>query len=103
LCGEKAWGQPGSQNNSIRFLETQNRHNTSRFKSFFKIYNVGTGNGYSVLEMIAAMEKASGNKIPYKICPRRDGDIASCYADPKLASEELQWKAVRGLEDMCTS
>ncbi len=47
------------------------------------------------------MEKASGNKIPYKICARRDGDVASCYADPNLASKELEWKATRGLEEMC--
>jgi len=66
-----------------------------------KIYNLGTGNGTSVLEMIAAMEKASGLKIPYKICARREGDIASCYADSGLAQKELGWKASKNIDDMC--
>lgn len=66
-----------------------------------KVYNVGTGNGTSVLEMIAAMEKATGNKIPYKFCPRREGDIASCYADSSLAQKEMGWKATKNVDDMC--
>eukprot|EP00003_Mantamonas_plastica_P026056 TRINITY_DN5226_c0_g1_i2.p1 TRINITY_DN5226_c0_g1~~TRINITY_DN5226_c0_g1_i2.p1 ORF type:complete len:254 (-),score=71.75 TRINITY_DN5226_c0_g1_i2:713-1474(-) len=65
------------------------------------IYNLGTGNGYSVLEMVAAMEKASGKEIKYQIVDRREGDVASCYADPKLANDELEWKAEFGLEKMC--
>ena len=65
-------------------------------------YNLGTGQGYSVLEMIRAFEKASGKKIAYKIAPRRGGDIAECYADPSLAEKELGWKAQRGIEEMCT-
>lgn len=63
--------------------------------------NLGTGKGYSVLEMVSAFEKASGRQVPYKIAPRRPGDIASCYADPKLASALLDWRAERGLEEMC--
>ncbi len=63
--------------------------------------NLGTGNGYSVLEVVAAYEKASSRPVPYKIMPRRPGDIASCYADTKKASEELGWKATYGIEEMC--
>jgi UDP-glucose 4-epimerase len=64
-------------------------------------YNLGTGQGYSVLEMIRAFEQASGKKIPYNIAPRRHGDIAQCYADPSLAAQELGWKADKDLEAMC--
>jgi UDP-glucose 4-epimerase len=64
-------------------------------------YNLGTGQGYSVLEMIAAFEKASNKNIPYKIVVRRSGDIASSFADPSKAKEELGWSAVRGINDMC--
>ena len=63
--------------------------------------NLGTGQGYSVLEMVNAFEKASGQKVPYQITPRRSGDVASCYADPKLAADELGWTAQKGLTDMC--
>ncbi|MBQ3141285.1 MAG: GDP-mannose 4,6-dehydratase, partial [Clostridia bacterium] len=65
------------------------------------IYNLGTGQGYSVLEMIAAMEKASGKTIPYVIEARRPGDVAVCYNDPIKANRELGWKATRDLETMC--
>ena len=63
--------------------------------------NLGTGNGYSVLDMVKAFERASGVEIPYKIAPRRDGDIATCYADPSYAKEVLGWEAKRGIEEMC--
>ena len=65
------------------------------------IYNLGTGKGYSVLEMIQAFEKASGKKIPYTIAPRRPGDIAECWASPLKAEKELGWKASRGIDEMC--
>ncbi len=65
------------------------------------IYNLGTGTGYSVLDMVKAFEKATGKKVAYKIAPRRAGDIATCYADPKKAKEELGWVAEKGIEDMC--
>lgn len=65
------------------------------------IYNLGTGKGYSVLDVEKAFEKASGVKIPYKIGPRRDGDIATCYSDPSKAYKELGWKAERDIEEMC--
>ena len=65
------------------------------------IYNLGTGIGYSVLEMVKSFEKASGKKIPYVINPRRAGDIATCYADASKAKRELGWEATRGLEKMC--
>ena len=64
-------------------------------------YNLGTGRGYSVLEVVAAYEKACGHKIPYKIGPRRPGDAAVAYADPSLAKQELGWIAERDIEDMC--
>jgi len=63
--------------------------------------NLGTGKGYSVLDMVRAFEQASGRQVPYRVAPRRPGDIASCYADPELADELLGWRAERGLEEMC--
>jgi UDP-glucose 4-epimerase len=65
------------------------------------IYNLGTGRGYSVLEVVAAFEKASGVKIPYVIAPRRPGDLATCYSDPSKAERELCWKAEKDIEEMC--
>lgn len=66
-----------------------------------EVYNLGTGLGSSVLEMVKAFEKVSGKAIPYRVTERRAGDIAVCYADTSRANEELHWKAVRGLEEMC--
>ena len=66
-----------------------------------KIYNLGTGIGYSVLEVIEAFRKATGKEIPYVIGPRRAGDIATCYAATDKAEKELGWKAQRGLDEMC--
>ena len=65
------------------------------------IYNLGTGNGYSVLDIVKAFEAANGVKIPYEIKPRRAGDIATCYANPLKAKEELGWEAQFDLERMC--
>lgn len=65
------------------------------------IYNLGTGNGYSVLEMIAAFSKACGKELPYVIKPRRSGDVPACYASSAKAERELGWKAVYDLEKMC--
>lgn len=67
------------------------------------IFNLGTGNGYSVLDVIHAFEKACGHEIPYKICPRRPGDIAACYANADKAKRELGWVAERGIDEMCAS
>jgi UDP-glucose 4-epimerase len=64
-------------------------------------YNLGTGRGYSVLEVVSAFERASEKKIPYKIVGRRPGDIASCYADPAKANRELGWSAERDINEMC--
>ncbi|MDA7745784.1 UDP-glucose 4-epimerase GalE [Psychromonas sp.] len=64
------------------------------------IYNLGTGNGYSVFDMIKAFELASGKDIPYNVSPRREGDIAACYAAPEKALAELDWQAERGLDEM---
>lgn len=66
-----------------------------------KVYNLGTGTGYSVLDIVKAFEKANGLTIPYVIAPRRPGDIAQCYADPSKARDELGWTAERGIEQMC--
>ncbi len=80
----------------VKALEKLNKEGKGLY-----IYNLGTGKGYSVLDMVKAFEKATGKKVPYKIAPRRVGDIATCYADPKKAKEELGWVAEKTLEDMC--
>lgn len=65
------------------------------------IYNLGTGTGYSVLDVVKTFEKASGITVPYKISDRRPGDLATCYSDPSKAEKELNWKAEKGLYEMC--
>ena len=65
------------------------------------IYNLGTGNGYSVLDVLHAYEKACGKTLPYVIKPRRDGDIATCYCDATKAKVELDWVAEKGIDEMC--
>ena len=70
-------------------------------KAGVSVYNLGTGNGYSVLDMVKAFSKACGKEIPYEIKPRRAGDIATCYCDASKAKEELHWTAERGLDEMC--
>ncbi|MBQ7189715.1 MAG: UDP-glucose 4-epimerase GalE [Kiritimatiellae bacterium] len=70
-------------------------------KCGLEIYNLGTGRGTSVLELVRAFEKASGKPVPYVIKPRRPGDIDECWADPAKAERELGWKATRGIEKMC--
>ena len=64
-------------------------------------YNLGTGNGYSVLDVVKAFEKASGKAVKYVVAPRRPGDIATCYSDPSKAKAELGWVAERGIDEMC--
>jgi len=80
----------------LKALEKLNKEKQGLF-----IYNLGTGTGYSVLDMVKAFEKATKRKVPYKIAPRREGDIAVCYSDPQKAQKELNWKAEKTLEDMC--
>ncbi|MCR4673896.1 MAG: UDP-glucose 4-epimerase GalE [Lachnospiraceae bacterium] len=70
-------------------------------KAGLKIYNLGTGVGYSVLDIVKNFEEANGIKIPYQIKPRRAGDIATCYSDATLAKEELGWEAKYGIKEMC--
>ena len=65
-----------------------------------QVWNLGTGTGTSVLQMLQAFEQASGRMVPYRIAPRRAGDVATCYANPAKAERELGWKATRGLEQM---
>ena len=65
------------------------------------LFNLGTGQGYSVLDMVKAFEQQSGQNVPYQIVDRRSGDVAACYADPSLAAQQLNWQAKKGLEDMC--
>jgi len=72
-----------------------------RMEGGTEIYNLGTGVGYSVLEVIEAFRKATGKEIPHQICPRRAGDIAACYAATDKAETELHWKAERGITEMC--
>lgn len=80
----------------LKALEKLNKEKTGLY-----IYNLGTGTGYSVLDMVKAFEKATGKKVPYKIAPRREGDIATCYSNPEKAQKELNWKTEKTLEDMC--
>lgn len=70
-------------------------------KKGLSIYNLGTGHGYSVLDVVKAFEKVNGVPVPYTIKPRRPGDIATCYCDPSKAKEELGWEAKFGIEEMC--
>lgn len=70
-------------------------------KPGIRTYNLGTGTGYSVLDLVQAFSKVCGKEIPYEIKPRRPGDIAACYADPSLAEKEMGWRAAKGLEEMC--
>ena len=79
---------------AIDFLNLSTKHQPL-------ITNIGTGIGYSVLDMIKAFEKASGKEIPYKIVDRRAGDISTCYSDPSFAKEILNWKAEKSIDDMC--
>ena len=69
----------------------------------FEVYNLGTGNGYSVLEIVTEFNKVSGNKVKYQFAPRRSGDIAKCFASAKKAEKELGWKAELGIHEMCES
>ena len=72
-----------------------------RVGSGLYIYNLGTGTGYSVLEIVDAFERVNNVKVNYKIVGRRPGDIATCYADPALAHDDLGWDATRGIDEMC--
>jgi len=83
-------------NAHVKAIEYLNKHSAKPL-----IVNVGTGKGYSVLDVIKAFEKASGKKIPYKIVDRRAGDVASVYADPSYAKKVLNWEAKRDLNQMC--
>jgi len=65
------------------------------------VYNLGTGQGTSVLDLVRAFEKASGRDVPYTVAPRRAGDIAACYASPDKALADIGWRAERGVDDMC--
>ena len=80
----------------IKALEKLEKENTGIY-----IYNLGTGVGYSVLDMVKAFEESTGKKVNYKIAERRAGDIATCYSDPAKAKKELNWEATKNLEDMC--
>ena len=82
----------------LRALEALSRSDAGQCTAI----NLGTGVGYSVLDMVRAFEKASGKPVPYRLAPRRAGDIAACYADPALARTLLGWQAGRGLDAMCT-
>lgn len=87
----------------IKALEALEASQKTKEKENVITVNLGTGKGYSVLNIVRAYEQASGRPVPYKIAARRSGDIASCYADPQHAHELLGWQAERGLEEMCAS
>ena len=78
---------------ALRYLQSQGKSFTA---------NLGTGKGYSVMQLVKAFEEASGKPIPYKVAPRRAGDVAQCYADTTLAHQLLGWQATHTLKDMCT-
>lgn len=80
----------------VKALEKLDKENEGLY-----IYNLGTGTGYSVLDMVKAFEETTGKEVKYKISPRRPGDIATCYADPAKAKRELNWTTEKTLEDMC--
>lgn len=80
----------------IKALEKLEKENTGLY-----IYNLGTGTGYSVLDMVKAFEKTTGKNVPYKITERRPGDIATCYSNPTKAKNELGWVAEKGIDEMC--
>ena len=80
----------------VKALEKLDKENKGLY-----IYNLGTGTGYSVLDMVKAFEETTGKEVKYKIAPRRPGDIATCYADPAKAKRELSWTTEKTLEDMC--
>ena len=80
----------------VKAIEKLDKENSGLY-----IYNLGTGTGYSVLDIVKTFEQSTGQKVKYKIAPRREGDIAKCYADPTKAKEELGWVATRSLDDMC--
>jgi UDP-glucose 4-epimerase len=82
-------------------IQNNNNNDNNKKKENVRIYNLGTGTGYSVLEMVQALEKASGREIPVEFVGRREGDIGVCYADPTKAERELGWKATLGLDRMC--
>lgn len=67
----------------------------------FAVYNLGTGSGYSVLDMVKEFSKVCGLDIPYVLEPRRSGDVATCFSNPSLAAQELNWTAKRGLKEVC--
>lgn len=85
---------------ALGHLKALQKMNEMDFKGW-KAYNLGTGQGYSVFDLINAFSKASGKKINYQVTKRRDGDVASTYADASLAKKELKWVATRGLDEMC--
>ena len=80
----------------VKALEKLDKENEGLY-----IYNLGTGTGYSVLDMVKAFEETTGKEVKYKIAPRRPGDIATCFADPAKARRELNWSTEKTLEDMC--
>ena len=79
---------------ALQFLEGE---------SGWHAFNLGTGVGFSVLDMVRAFEGASGVRVPYQVVGRRSGDVAACYANPAKAEASLRWRTTRGLEDMCAS
>lgn len=88
---------------ALEALEATEKGRSGKEQAGCLTVNLGTGRGYSVLDIVRAFELSSGRPIPYKIAPRRPGDIASCYAEPKQALELLGWQAERGLEEMCAN
>ena len=95
------WDRPNDREQFKRFFDKYKDIEKLKENPGLAIYNLGTGHGYSVLDIVKNFEAASGVKIPYVIKPRRAGDIATCYCDAGKAERELHWKATRDLKTMC--
>ena len=86
---------------ALRYMDEDNSHNEKNGVGKLNVFNLGTGTGYSVLDMVSAMSKACGKEIPYVIGPRRPGDVTIYMADPSKAKNDMGWEAKRNLDDMC--
>jgi UDP-glucose 4-epimerase len=87
---------------ALRFMGSNKPPQASAGSGKYSVFNLGTGKGYSVLDMVGAMKEASGRPLAYEFGPRREGDVATCYADPTAAKQVLGWAARRNLKDMCS-
>jgi UDP-glucose 4-epimerase len=88
---------------ALKYMDKEVPANEKGTRNAYSVFNLGSGNGLSVLDLVEAMKAASGRLLPYEFAPRREGDIAVCYADTTKAREVLGWTATRTVQDMCAS